>query len=96
MWWARQPPYKAAFLERFRGLIEMLIQRVPTKMPTKSPTGRRRTFANRMVRGINWLLDDGLIEVGFAYHDGDVNALKVSGILLQELGRSILHFGDNI
>ena len=31
------------------------------------------------------MLDDGLIEVGFAYHDGDVTALKVSGILLQEL-----------
>ena len=26
----------------------------------------------------------------------DVTVLKVSGILLQEPGRSILHFGDNI
>jgi len=42
------------------------------------------------------LLDDGLIEIGFAYHDGDVTVLKVSGILLQEPGRPILHFGDNI
>jgi hypothetical protein len=38
----------------------------------------------------------GLIEIGFAYHDGDVTVLKVRGILLQEPGRSILHFGDNI
>jgi len=42
------------------------------------------------------LLDDGLIEIGFAYHDGDVTVLKVVGRLLQESGRSILHFGDNI
>jgi hypothetical protein len=33
-WWARQPPYEAAFLEGFLGFIKMLIQRVPTKMPT--------------------------------------------------------------
>jgi len=42
------------------------------------------------------LLDDGLIEIGVAYHDGDVTILKVSGILLREPGRSILLFGDNI
>jgi hypothetical protein len=40
-WWARQPPYEAAFLEGFLGFIKMLIQRVPTKMPTKLPRGRR-------------------------------------------------------
>jgi len=42
------------------------------------------------------LLDDGLVEIELVYHDGDVTVLKVSGILLQEPGRSILHFGDNI
>jgi hypothetical protein len=41
LWWARQPPYEAAFLEGFLGLIKMLIQRVPTKIPTKLPRGRR-------------------------------------------------------
>lgn len=38
---ARQPPYEAAFLEGFLGLIKMLIQRVPTKIPTKLPRERR-------------------------------------------------------
>ena len=40
-WWARQRPYKAAFPEGFRGLIERLNRRVPTKIPTKLPRGRR-------------------------------------------------------
>jgi hypothetical protein len=40
-WWARQPPYEAAFLVGFLGFIKMLIQRVPTKIPTKLPRGRR-------------------------------------------------------
>ena len=40
-WWARQPPYEAAFLEGFLGFIKMLIQRIPTKIPTKLPRGRR-------------------------------------------------------
>ena len=49
-WWARQPPYEAAFLEGFLGFIKMLIQRVPTKMPAKLPTGRsvrQRAVASR-------------------------------------------------
>ena len=32
-WWARQPPYEAAFHEGFRGLIKTSIRRVPTKLP---------------------------------------------------------------
>jgi len=40
-------------------------------------------FAVRTERGIDWLRDDGLIEVGFAYNDGDVTALKVSRIRLK-------------
>jgi len=41
------------------------------------------------------LLDD-FIGIGFAYHDGDVTDLKIAGIILQEPGILILHFGDNI
>jgi hypothetical protein len=46
-WWARQPPYEAAFLEGSLGLIKMLIQRVPTKIPTKLPREEDRSAALR-------------------------------------------------
>src|SRR6266478_1955111 len=34
MWWARQQPYEAAFLEKFLSLSKMLVHRVPTEIPT--------------------------------------------------------------
>lgn len=66
-WWARQPPYEAVFLKGFRGLIKMLIQRVPTKIPTKllreedrsaAPTRSRQRRSGRPLRQIElrrWL-----------------------------------------
>jgi hypothetical protein len=41
-------------------------------------------FAVRTERRIDRSFDEGLIEDGFAYQDGEVIALEVSRILLQE------------
>jgi len=45
-----------------------------------------------MVGRISRLLAGGLIEIGFVIRNGAATALKISGMLLQEPGKSILHF----
>jgi hypothetical protein len=49
-------------------------------------------FADWTVGRISRLLDGGLIEIGFVIRNGAATALRISGMLLQEPGRSILHF----
>jgi hypothetical protein len=48
------------------------------KKALHSPTGRSEE--------IDWLRDNGLIEVGVVYNDGDVTTLEVSRIRLQKPG----------
>ena len=56
----------------------------------------RRPMADRTARWIKRLLGDGLIEIGFVDHDGHVPVAKSMEYLLQEPGRSVFNFGDDI
>ena len=81
MWWARQQPYEAAFLEKFLSLSKMLVHRVPTEIPT---TGEEDWSGTQSVAALVGLVCRG-VSSNYDVSSIAVNRENTFGVSLNKL-----------